>query len=70
VEELWGLLMQMQKLVDDAKLSPNKAALVLAKSDWPSVSKTERGCVQWLRDNQHKFRGELRPKNSADYETA
>jgi len=25
------------------------------------VSKTEDACVQWLKDNQRKFRGELRP---------
>ena len=61
VEKHWGLLVQMQKLIEDANLSPNKAAVVVAKDHWRSVSKTEDACVQWLKDNQRKFRGELRP---------
>jgi hypothetical protein len=61
VEKHWGLLVQMQKLIEDTKLSPNKAAVVVAKDNWRSVSKTELACVQWLKDNQRKFRGELRP---------
>ena len=61
VEEHWGLLVQMQKLIEDANLSPNKAAVMVAKDHWRSVSKTEDACLQWLKDNQRKFRGELRP---------
>jgi hypothetical protein len=61
VEKYWGLLVQMQKLIEDANLSPNKAAVMVAKDHWRSVSKTEDACVQWLKDNQRKFRGELRP---------
>jgi hypothetical protein len=61
VEKHWGLLVQMQKLIEDANLSPNKAAVMVAKDHWSSVSKTEDACVQWLKDNQRKFRGELRP---------
>jgi hypothetical protein len=61
VEKHWGLLVQMQKLIENANLSPNKAAVMVAKDHWRSVSKTEDACVQWLKDNQRKFRGELRP---------
>jgi hypothetical protein len=57
----WDLLVQMQKLIEDVNLSPNKAAVIVAKHHWRSVSKTEDACVQWLKDNQRKFRGELRP---------
>jgi hypothetical protein len=60
VEKHWGLLVQMQKLIEDANLSPNKAAVMVAKDNWRNVSKTEHACVQWLKDNQRKFRGELR----------
>jgi hypothetical protein len=61
VEKHWALLMQMQKLIDDANFSPNKAAVVVAKDHWRSVSKPERACVQWLKETQRKFRGHLRP---------
>jgi hypothetical protein len=61
VRKHWDLLVQMQKLIDD-KLSPNKAAVMVAKDNWrKSASKSEGACVQWLKDNQRKFRNELRP---------
>jgi hypothetical protein len=61
VTKHWDLLVQMQKHIDD-KLSPNKAAVMVAKDNWrKSASKSEGACVQWLKDNQRKFRNELRP---------
>jgi hypothetical protein len=61
VEKHWSLLVQMQKLIENANLTPNKAAVVVAKDHWRSVSKTKPAGVQWFKDNQRKFLGELRP---------
>jgi hypothetical protein len=64
VAKHWNLLVQMQKLIDDGKHTPNKAAVMVAKDHWRRVSKSEGACIQWLKDNQRKFRNELPRRGS------
>jgi hypothetical protein len=42
-------------------MKPHAAAVKIAKECWRSVSRSEHACVQWLKDNERKFRVELDP---------
>jgi hypothetical protein len=60
VAKHWNLVQRMQGLIEDGT-KPHAAAVKIAKECWRSVSRSEHACVQWLKDNQRKFRGELDP---------
>jgi hypothetical protein len=60
VAKHWNLLKQMQNLIQ-CGMKPRAAAVKVAKEHWHCVSKTRDACVQWLKDNQRKFREELDP---------
>jgi hypothetical protein len=68
VVEHWHLLDLMQCHIE-VGLSPNAAAVKVAKEHWRGVSKTEGACVQWLKDNQRKFRDELDPERALQART-
>jgi hypothetical protein len=60
VAEHWDLLKWMQCLIA-CGMKPHAAAVKVATERWRSVSQSEGACVQWLKDNQRKFRDELDP---------
>jgi hypothetical protein len=53
-------LERMQSLIVGG-MKPHAAAVKVARECWRSVSRSDRAAVQWLKDNQRKFRDELDP---------
>jgi hypothetical protein len=64
VQRLWHLLRRMQRMINNGR-TPNAAAVVLAARHWRDIASPRaqygyEAAVQWLKDNQRKFRRELR----------
>jgi hypothetical protein len=67
VKQFWHLLQEMQRLIDEDKLPPNKAAVRLANKHWRAITKGKyESAVDWLKDNQRKFCGELRKLSAVE----
>jgi hypothetical protein len=62
VQAYWHLFEKMQRLIDSGiARSQNDAAVQVATKHWKETpSKSFESCIRWLKDNQCKFRDELR----------